>query len=153
MDRWKESFLKKLGHAQNQCSKRFEDALDQFVEPAYQDVGGFLRDNGFQISQPLSEEGRRSYKFELAENAYQLVIFRFSGIGEFELRTETFVPGNDPKLEKSVGSVADINVAWAAAHFQAALDSFVDQLGDSHRANGKSSKAIADVADEELVVV
>ncbi|RMF77221.1 MAG: hypothetical protein D6744_11560 [Planctomycetota bacterium] len=151
MDRWKESFLKKLSQAQNQCGQRFEDALDQFVEPAFQDIGGFLRDNGFQISKPLSEEGRRSYKFELAENAYQLVIFRFSGIGEFELRTETFVPGADPKLEKSVCNVADIDESWAAGRFQSALDAFVEQLGNSDRAVGRA--ASADPADEELVVV
>jgi len=125
---WKESFLGKLHEAQSECAKQFEDTLDRVVAPVFEEMSSFLGDNGFKISTPLSESGRRSFKFELAENAYLLMIFRFSGIAEFELRDEVFAPGTEPMLEKSVGRLADIDKEWATSQFQAGLDHFVDLL-------------------------
>ncbi len=128
MDSWKRSFLDKLHDAQAQCSKQFESALDKVVTPVFDDLSTFLHDNGFKVSTPLNEEGRRSFKAELAENAYVLMIFRFSGVGEFELRSEMFVPGNEPILEKSVGRVGDLDKNWARKQFQDGLDRFVELL-------------------------
>ena len=82
---------------------------------------------------PLCEPGRRSFKFELAENAYLLMIFRSSGVGEFELRTESFVPGGEPALNKKLGRVADFTKEWATERVQAALDTFVDLLSGAQQ--------------------
>lgn len=128
MDTWRRSFLDKLRDAQSQCAAQFEETLNRAVAPVFEDLAGFLRDNGFKVSNPLQEQGRRSYKAELAENAYLLMIFRFSGVGEFELRSETFVPGSEPVLEKSVGRVPDITADWAQTQFRTGLDRFVDLL-------------------------
>ena len=128
MDSWKSQFLDKLRDAQSQCAKQFETALDTFVAPVFDDLSGFLRDNGFQVSNPLNENGRRSFKAELAENAYVLLIFRFAGVGEFEMRTEIFVPGAEPVLERENGRLADIDSDWAQTSFQGCLDRFVDAL-------------------------
>lgn len=98
---------------------------------------------------PLNEPGRRSFKFELAENAYLLMIFRFSGVGEFELRTETFVPGAEPVLQKAVGRLTDLTEEWAGRQFQGGLDSFVGLLGGSEDAAAALGEPIAD--DAELV--
>lgn len=130
MDSWRRTFLEKLHQAQAQCAKRFEEALDRAVVPVFDDLSGFLHNNGFQVLTPLREKGRRSFKFELAENAYLLLTFRFSVVGEFELRSETFAPGAEPILERSVGRVADIDPAWAQEQFQAGLDRLVDLLGN-----------------------
>jgi len=126
---WKDSFLDKLKSAQSKCAKRFEDAMDNFLGPAFDDVSGFLRDNGFHVTAPLNEEGRRSFKFELSENTYLLMIFRFCGIGEIELRSEIFVPSRGPSLEKAVGRLSDLSEDWALKQFQRSLDKFIQMLG------------------------
>ena len=133
LDGWKQDFLDKLHHAQAACARQFEDALDIAVTPVFEEMATFLRDNSFTVSTPLSESGRRSFKFELAENAYLLAIFRFTSVGEFELRCETFVPGSDPVLEKSVGRITDVNADWARKQFATGLDRFVELLGSNQR--------------------
>ena len=127
---WKRSFLDKLHKAQAECAKEFEDALTDAVVPVFEDLSAFLRDNGFRVSTPLNEQGRRSFKCELAENAYLLLIFRFSGVGEYELRSETFVPGAEPVLEKSAGNVADIDKDWTQRLFETGLNRFVELLAN-----------------------
>src|SRR5262245_16911102 len=128
MDAWKKQFMDKLGKAQQTCAQRFEDALDKVVKPAFDDLALFLRDNGFKVSQPLVEKGRRSFKFELAENAYLLVLVRFGGLGELELRSEAFTPGAKPIMRRFVGGLNEVNAAWAEKQFRAALDQFIDLL-------------------------
>lgn len=129
-DNWKRTFREKLQGALSRCARQFEEALDRAVVPVFDDLAGFLRDNGFDVSTPLSEPGRRSFKCELAENAYVLLIFRFSTVGEFELHTETFVPGAEPILEKSAGRLADIDEDWTRDQLQAGLDRFIDLLAE-----------------------
>jgi len=142
VDSWKESFLEKLHEAQTRCAKQFEEALERAVVPAFDELSPFLRDNGFKVSTPLSEAGRRSFKCELAENAFLLMIFRFSGVGEFELRTETFVPGVEPMLDKSMGRVADVDEDWSQKQFRAGLDRFVDLLSDKTAAKPREELAV-----------
>ncbi len=125
---WKESFLERLNRAQRRCSEWFESALDQAVEGVFGELEAFLSANGFRVSRPLREPGRRSYKFELAENAYVLFIFRFRAVGEFELRCEIFAPGREPRLETLNFSIADLKPDWARERFQQALDEFVELL-------------------------
>ena len=72
---WQKSFLGKLKQAQETCEKRFDVAMDECVTPAFEGLAEFLRDHGFKSSSPLSEEGRRSFKFELSENTYVLLMF------------------------------------------------------------------------------
>ena len=131
MEQWKRTFLDKLSEAQSQWAGRFEDALDTAFQPVFDDHKAFLADNGFTLSTPLRESGRRSFKFELAENAYLLMMFRSTGVGELELRAETFVPGNEPVLSKVAARIADIDESWATEQLQSALDSFVDLLAGS----------------------
>ncbi|MFH1746746.1 MAG: hypothetical protein ABIG44_06840 [Planctomycetota bacterium] len=128
MDNWKRSFLEKLSQAQGQWASQFENTLDQHFLPAFNEHKAFLSDNGFRLSIPMRESGQRSFKFELSENAYMLMIFRSSGVGEFELRSESFVPGNEPVLEKAVFRVADLNNEWVLKLLHTALDAFVDLL-------------------------
>jgi hypothetical protein len=143
VDSWKNNFLDKLREAQSQCAKQFETTLDSFIAPVFDDISGFLRDNGFQVSNPLNENGRRSFKAELAENAYVLMIFRFAGVGEFELRTEIFAPGVDPTLERETGRLADIDSEWAEKTFQNSLDRFVDLLSGQKAEEPKEEMALA----------
>jgi hypothetical protein len=148
MDAWKKQFMDKLGKAQQTCAKRFEDALDQAVKPAFDDLAQFLRDNGFKVSQPLAERGRRSFKFELAENAYLLILVRFGGLGELELRSEAFTPGDKPMMRRFVGGLNEISPAWAEKQFRAALDEFIDLLSGK---NAPGETMLDDV--EELATI
>jgi len=143
VNQWKSNFVERLNKAQKQCAKRFESAVDEYVNPAFDELGGFLRDNGFQCSSPLNEPGRRSFKFELAENAYLLMIFRFSGVGEFDVRSEIFVPGCEPVLRKSVGRITDVDGAWSEKLFQESLDSFVRMLSGESAAPLEAELALA----------
>ena len=131
MEEWKKTFVEKLHTAQEKCAQQFEKTLERAVLPVFEQMRSFLRDNDFDVSTPMSERGRRSFKFELAENAYLLVIFRFTGVDEFELRNETFVPGREPILEKFSGRVADIDRDWTENLFEAGLDRFVERLGEA----------------------
>ncbi|MBU0638765.1 MAG: hypothetical protein KKB50_07870 [Planctomycetes bacterium] len=131
MDEWKRTFAQKLTRAQNQWVRRFEDVLDDTIAPVFGEITKFVDNHGFQVSTPLCEEGRRSFKFELAENAYLLIIFRSTGVGEFELRSECFVPGCEPVLDRSVARVPEVDSAWAEKQFQGALDTFVELLSGS----------------------
>lgn len=128
---WQKSFVDKLGKVQTLWIKQFEDTLNKFVQPAFQNVASFTRENGFKVSTPLHDDGRRSYKFELSENAYLLMIFRFSSVGEFELRCESFVPGHEPCLNKSQVRLVDVSESWVDQQFQTALDTFIDLLSGS----------------------
>ena len=129
MQEWKRGFSERLRYVQTHWVKQFESALDSHVAPVFDDLGNFLRNQGFSTSVPLREQGRRSFKFELAENAYLLLIFKATAIGEFELRREAFAPGRDPQLSKSVERVGDLKDGWAVEQFQAALDAFLEHLG------------------------
>lgn len=131
MNDWRRSFVEKLSKAQNQWVRHFEETMNSAVEPAFENLAPFLRENGFKVSTPLRDEGRRSYKFELAENAYLLLIFRFTGVGETELRSECFVPGSEPALSKSLARLVDVDQDWARRQFESSLDAFVDLLGGS----------------------
>ena len=143
MDSWKRSFLDKLHQAQAKRVRQFEDALERFVVPVFDGLSDFLRDNEFKVSMPVNEQCRRSFKCELAENAYLLIILRFSGVDELELRTETFVPASEPILEKSVGRVSDITKDWAQSVFQGGLDRFVHLLSGEKAAEPSAELAPA----------
>lgn len=149
MSDWQQTFVRKLGDAQSRYQNAFGEAIQNEVIPAFEELRSFLTGNGFKLSMPLQELGRRSFKFELVENAYALLIFRFQGIGQFELRSETFAAGQEPQLEKSMGHVSDINKAWATRQFQGALDALVDLLAGRPR---PTAAPLPD-AEEELVVV
>lgn len=148
MDGWKKHFIDKLGKAQQSCAQRFEDALDEAFNPVFEDLSAFLRDNGFKVTQPLRENGRRSFKFELAENAYLLVLVRFGGLGDFELRSEAFVPGNKPVLRKFVGGLKDLSTPWAEKQFRTALDQFIELLSGT----STPQQSVDESADELAMV-
>jgi len=128
MEDWKKAFLDRLNSAQAEWAARFEKTLDAHILPAYDEVAKFLNENDFHVTMPLNEQGRRSFKFELAENAYLLLIFRSTAIGEFELRRESFVPGCEPILTRRMSRIADVDDNWSRNQFRAALDEFVEQL-------------------------
>ncbi|MGE3181616.1 MAG: hypothetical protein AB7N71_08295 [Phycisphaerae bacterium] len=140
---WKNKFIGKLEQAQNHWLREFESAVDKSVTPAFDEFREFLSTNGFSVSRPLKEEGRRSFKFELAENAYLLVLFRSAGVGEFEIRAESFVPGQEPVLSKAIARVNDLSHDWVIEQFQTALDNFVGLLSGQK----------FEVESEELIAV
>lgn len=142
MNDWKKSFAEKLGRVRSRWATQMDQALENSVVPVFNGLAEFLRENGFRVAVPLRETGRRSFKFELAEDAYLLMVFEARGVGEFELTRESFVLGSDPKIQKSTERVANLDPEWTQQEFQSALDSFVEMLGGSQAP-----------AQEELAVV
>lgn len=147
MSDWQQTFVSKLNAAQNQYKQAFEHAISGHVDAAFEGLNEFLCSNGFTLSTPVSEPGRHSFKLELSENAYVLMVFRAQGVGEFELRCETFVPNHEPLLARVAGQVAEVDQAWATNRFQTALNGLVDRLGESSGSGTKRPKVA-----EELVV-
>lgn len=143
VDQWKKSFLSKLKEAQDHCADRFEKVLEDSVQPTYSELASFLQDNGFKIGTPVEERGRRSFKFELSENAYVLCIFRSAGVGEFELRIETLIPGREPSLHKVTGGLGELDKVWARNRFQEALDAFVSLLSAQSTPVAKNGDLVA----------
>jgi hypothetical protein len=142
MDQWKQTFLSKLNQAQSQWIGQFDEALSTHFAPVFEEYRQFLTDNGFRLSVPLRESGRRSFKFELSENAYLLMILRATGVGELELRCESSVPGCDPAQSCSIAAVSEVTAEWVTQKVHGALDTFVDLLNNATPA-----------AAEELVAV
>ncbi len=134
MDEWKQSFVERLGRVQSRWAARLDQTLDAVVKPVFDDLAEFLRENGFSASTPLRASGRRSFKFELAEDAYVLLIFRSVGVGEFELSREVFLLGSPPDVTRLTERVATLDADWARAQFQAALDAFVEILSGRENA-------------------
>jgi hypothetical protein len=127
-DDWKRSFIRKLDQVREHWVQEFEGALAGSVMPAFDDLAEFLRDHGFRLSTPVHDGDRRSFKFELTEDTYLLMIFRFEGPGSFELRSESHVSKAEPVTECVVARLADLDQARARELFQAALDTFVALL-------------------------
>ena len=150
MDDWRRNFVQKLGKAQSQWVRMFEDALTDHIVPVFDDFGSFVCNHGFRVCTPLREQGRRSFKFELAENAYLLLIFRSVSIGEFEMCSESFVPGREPLLDKSTVRIADVDRKWAERQFRSALDSFIDAL---NAAPGATALTTSEPVMEEALAV
>ena len=148
MDAWKQSFVSKLDDARSHWSQRFDNLLESVVNPAFDEFGEFLQNHEFSSSQPMNEPGRRSFKFELSENTYVLRMFRSTGLGSFEVRSECLVPGHDPQNGKSNYRVSDLDDDWARGQFQAALDVFAELLAGSQEQSREESESF-----EELLAV
>jgi hypothetical protein len=140
---WKTNFTEKLKDVQGRWLRQFDEVLDNRVTPVFDDVAQFVRNHGFATSVPMKDDGRRSFKFELAENAYLLLIVKAEGVGEFVLSRESFVPGREPLQHEQADRLADVTETWARQQFEEALDEFVDHL----------SSATADAAEPELEAV
>lgn len=138
MDSWKKQFAERLGKVQSVSMKRFDDMLEDVIGPAFDDLALFLGDNGLRTSRPLREQGRGSFKFELAENAYLLVIFKLQNLSDFEYRTEIFAPGAEPQTKKVIARLTDPDMDWAAKQFREGLDQFIDLLTGSRSKQGGS---------------
>lgn len=129
MDQWKQTFSKRLSDVQARWAVQFDETLDNSVNPVFHELADFLQQNGFAASLPMQEPGHRSFKFELAEDAYLLVIFRSRAVGEFELSRQSFALGSETKLRKTTERLATVTEDWARREFQGALDAFLELLG------------------------
>lgn len=132
--RWQNGFLKRLEELRGDWVKNFEGAISASVEPAFEEVSAFVSKHGFRGVAPLRQSDRRSFKFELAENAYVLVTFRHEGIDDLLATCEYFVPGAQPGCYETRVACADVNREWAVLQFQDALDALVSAFGSARRA-------------------
>lgn len=132
--RWQSGFLKRLEDLRGDWVKRFESTIAECMEPAFDELSAFVSKHGFRGSAPLRQSDRRSFKFELAENAYVLVTFRHEGIDDMVAMCEYFVPGSQPGSYETRVACGDVNREWACLQFQDALDAFVSAFSTARRA-------------------
>jgi hypothetical protein len=129
MDQWKQTFAKRLSDVQARWAVQFDDTLDNSVNTVFHELADFLLEYGITAAIPMQEPGRRSFKFELAEDAYLLVIFRSRAVDEFELSRQSFALGSETKLRKSTERLSTVTKELSRREFQAALDAFIELLG------------------------
>jgi hypothetical protein len=125
MTQWQQSFVQNLESLRGQWLKDFDRVMNESVAPAFERISGFVGEHGFRVSSPVSQTDRRSYKFEMAENAFLMVFFHHRGINDYMVKTECFVPGREPWDYSESGALNDITLEWATAMFQKGLDTFV----------------------------
>lgn len=128
MSKWQNSFARSMDNVRVHWVKRFDESVSQRVGPAFEEISAFVSKHGFRPSTPMKQGDRRSYKFELNENAYALLTFRHEGLDDMHMSCEYFVPGGDPGTYETRVSCADVTREWAGAQFQEALDSLVSAL-------------------------
>lgn len=129
MDEWQQLFVKKLERVQDRWSERLDEVLDNVAQPVFEELSQFLRHNGFVTATPLRERGRRSFKFEMGEDVYVLVIFEVRSGGEFQLTRQVFAVGEEPQVHRSIERISAVSRKWAQDTYRHALDAFVNLLG------------------------
>lgn len=145
MNKWQSSFARSMENVRSHWVKRFEDSVGKHVGPAFEEIAAFVSKHGIKAAAPLKQSDRRSFKFEIAENAYALVSFRHVGMDDVQMTCEYFVPGGDPGSYDTRVSCVDVTREWATAQFQEALDSLVNALNNGEGSAGGKS------ADLELI--
>ncbi len=136
---WRESFARRVDGLRSQWVKKFEQKLADVVAPAFGEISSFVNEHGFKSTSPLVQSDRRSFKFEMAENAYALVTFMHGSVEEAVVKCEYFAPGADPGEYEVRAPVADVNKSWATERFQEALDTFLEAMDRS----GEPEKSVS----------
>lgn len=144
---WRQSFTRKLEGLRSQWIKNFEEHMRDDVGPAFDEIASFVGEHGFRASSPLVQPDRRSFKFEMTENAYVLMTIRHNSVEEVVVKCEYFAPGADPGEYEVRAGLHEVNRGWAKERFQEALDTFVDALDKRRTPAGGST------SDLELLAV
>ncbi len=127
-NQWRQTFANRLDGLRLQWVDDFKRRLDSEVEPAFDELAGFVGDYGFRTSSPLNRPECRSFKFELNENAFVLLTLSHESMGDVSLRCEYFAPGAQPGDLVHRAQLQDVNRDWATSRFQEALDTFVSAI-------------------------
>lgn len=127
-NQWRDKFVHRLDGLRSQWVDDFKRRLDSEVEPAFDELAGFVGEYGFRTSSPLNQPECRSFKFELNENAFVLLTLSHESMGDVSLRCEYFAPGIQPGDLVHRAQLQDVNRDWATSRFQEALDAFVGAM-------------------------
>jgi hypothetical protein len=136
---WRESFARRVEGLRSQWVKKFEQKLADVVAPAFGEISAFVGEHGFKTTSPLIQSDRRSFKFEMAENAYVLVTVMHGSIEEAVVKCEYFAPGADPGEFEVRAALGEVTKAWASERFQEALDTFVEAVDRSGEPEGSAA--------------
>jgi hypothetical protein len=144
MDEWQRDFASRIGALQEQWAARFTTLIESTAEPVSREFAEFLKPWNFRISAPRAESMLRSFKFELAEDAYVLIFFRGKGIDAVECEYESSVPGTGSAHgERTERPGREADREWVESCFQRALDDFVAKLAETENATASPEPALA----------
>ena len=144
-NQWRQTFANRLDGLRSQWVDDFKRRLDSEVEPAFDELAGFVREHGFQTSSPLNQPERRSFKFELNENAFVLLTLSHESMGDVSLRCEYFAPGAQPGDLVHRAPLQDVDRDWATSRFQEALDAFVTAMEKGGKVEGSFEQDLISV--------
>ncbi len=129
MNDWQQSFARKMETLREQSARRYQEQVNEIVQPAFERLTEFLSQWHFQASAPQARAGLHSYKFALTEDGYVLISFRLTGIDQMECAYECYLPGQGHiGGDRFCTGFEDINASWADICFQTALDDFVGKF-------------------------
>jgi hypothetical protein len=132
MNEWKKHFADKIGKLRSHWEESFEGYANETLQSVFEEFADFVSRYEFQASSPNRQSGLRSFKFALGEDVFVLLTFKPARMGEFEMQSEFFVPGQGLMKghHQSVGAES-ADRDWAEGCFQNSLDHLVTQVADS----------------------
>ncbi len=129
MNDWQQRFAQKLEGVRNAARDQFEGLTHEHILPAYEELEAFTEGQGLHPDALCDLPGNRSFRFAATEGTYVLCHFRSFGLEECEASAEFCVPCPDkPAAMHQRVRMANLDLAWARAFFQQALDGFADAL-------------------------
>lgn len=134
MNQWQEQFAEQMEALCAQTSGCFGRFAQEVLEPAFEQMTDFLKSWRFQTSVPLTESGRRCFRFALTEEGYLLVLFRVEGVDTLHCEYEFWIPGTGRADQVSrTTSLRAAEPQWVESCFQAALSSFVTRFAQAEQ--------------------
>jgi hypothetical protein len=129
MDKWKQTFAKKMDEFRGQSIASFDRFADKVLEPVFRTISDFVAHWNFQASTPRANAGQRSFRFALTEDCYVLLHFQLGDIDTLEYEYECYLSkrGCITGQRKNM-RLNNVNQPWAESCFQTALDDFLEKL-------------------------
>ena len=129
MSAWEQAFASQMETLRARTGERFEQAVRETIEPAFESMSSFVNQWQFQSSTPQTGEHRRNFKFALTEDCYVIVGWRFEGMDTLEFDYEYCVPVTGRvEGERASASLRGLERAWVESCFQRALGAFAKHL-------------------------
>lgn len=142
--KWQQEFTSKVNALREGWTSQFEAIGDAQVGPVYQAFSDFARRCELKSSAVPDQQGLRSYKFELCEDAYVMLYFRPRGVDQVECDYECFLPGvGRVSGIKSSAAAANLQKEWVDSCFRMALDDLVTRFSECRRTPQDAELALA----------
>lgn len=132
MSTWQESFTHKMEGLRAQASTHFNGFAEKILAPTFDELSSFVSQWKIEATRPHAADGGQTFRFALSEDSYALALFRIDEIDTVICEYECWLPGRGRVVgETAQSTLRNTDPAWARACFQATLDHFVSELGET----------------------